>query len=88
MPNSNGVVSKVKLDSSSPSLADKGIQLTLQTAISQYGTYTDLMYGTLSSSTRYAVVGATENDPYGLWFLNGDFSENGVAKMRLVRRPK
>lgn len=88
MPNSNGIVSKVGLDSSSSSLANKGIQLTLQTAISPYGTYTDLMYGTLSSSTRYAVVGATENNSYGLWFLSGDFSENGVAKMRLVRRPK
>ena len=88
MPNSSGVVSNVGLDLSSPSLADKGIQLTLQTAINPRGTYTDLMYGTLSSSTRYAVVGATENDSYGLWFLNGDFPENGVAKMRLVRRPK
>lgn len=88
MPNSNGIVSKVKLDSSSSSLADKEIQLTLQTAISQWGTYTDLMYGPLSSETRYAVVGATENNSYGLWFLSGDFSKNGVAKMRLVRRPK
>lgn len=84
IPNTSGVVDKLKLDK-----IDNNIQLTLQSVIDPYGygTYKDLVFGAAGTGTRYAVVAAGV-DPYGLWFLNGDADENLTAMARLVRRPK
>lgn len=84
IPNTSGVVDKLKLDK-----ANNNFQLTLQSVIDPYGygPYKDLVFGAAGSGTRYAVV-ATGVDPYGLWFLMGDASENLEAMARLVRRPK
>lgn len=82
IPNTSGVVGKLKLDK-----IDNNIQLTLQSVIHPYGAYKDLVFGAAGTGTRYAVVAAGV-DPYGLWFLNGDADENLEAMARLVRRPK